>query len=178
MRIQRLAGIAAALLVAASGCNQATPPAAASAAPAPASKPGDPRYVVDTEPAGARDVIAARKESTDAEVVTVIGRIGGSTDPWVPKRAAFSIVDRSRKACSDIPGDQCPTPWDYCCDSDGIGEATALVKVVDEAGNVVPTDARELLGVTELQTVVVEGKAQRDEAGNLTVLANRVYVKK
>jgi hypothetical protein len=36
-------------------------------------------------------------------------------------------------------------------------------------------DARELLGVKELQTVVVKGKAKRDEQGNLTVLASGVY---
>ncbi len=39
-------------------------------------------------------------------------------------------------------------------------------------------DARELLKVTELATVVVKGKAQRDDAGNLTILASGVYVKK
>ena len=38
--------------------------------------------------------------------------------------------------------------------------------------------ARQLLDVKELSTVVVAGKAQRDDAGNLTVLASGVYVKK
>lgn len=38
-------------------------------------------------------------------------------------------------------------------------------------------DARELLKVKELSTVVVKGKAQRDDAGNLTILASGVYVK-
>ena len=38
-------------------------------------------------------------------------------------------------------------------------------------------DARELLNVKELTTVVVTGKAQRDDAGNLTILATGVYVK-
>ena len=39
-------------------------------------------------------------------------------------------------------------------------------------------DAKGLLKVKELTTVVVIGKALRDEAGNLTVLATGVYVKK
>lgn len=39
-------------------------------------------------------------------------------------------------------------------------------------------DAKELLGVKELSTVIVKGKAQRDDAGNLTVLATDVFVKK
>ena len=39
-------------------------------------------------------------------------------------------------------------------------------------------DARELLNVKELSTVVVKGKAQRDKAGNLNILASGVYIKK
>ena len=39
-------------------------------------------------------------------------------------------------------------------------------------------DAKRLLDVKELSTVVIQGKAQRDEAGNLTVLARGVFVKK
>ena len=39
-------------------------------------------------------------------------------------------------------------------------------------------DAKELLNVKELTTVVIKGKAQRDEAGNLTILATGVFVKR
>ena len=38
-------------------------------------------------------------------------------------------------------------------------------------------DARELLNVKELATVVVLGKAQRDDDGNLTILATGVHVR-
>ena len=55
---------------------------------------------------------------------------------------------------------------------------TALIKVIDENGSLLKADARELFQVKELSTVVVQGKAQRDDAGNLTVLARGVYVKK
>ena len=34
-----------------------------------------------------------------------------------------------------------------------------------------------MLGVQELSTIVVKGKAQRDDAGNLTVLASGIFVK-
>ena len=69
-------------------------------------------------------------------------------------------------------------PWDYCCETDRLPEATALVKVIDESGELVAVDTRELLGVKELQTVIVQGKAQRDEAGNLTILATGMYVRR
>jgi len=52
-----------------------------------------------------------------------------------------------------------------------------LIKVVDENGTLVKADTRELLKVKELSLVVVAGKAQRDDAGNLTILASGVFVK-
>ena len=110
--------------------------------------------------------------------IGAVGRIGGSTNPWVEGRASFEIVDSTLKACSDIPGDTCKTPWDYCCQTDKLPKSKALVKVVDASGTPVKSDARELLKLKELQTVVVRGKAKRDDAGNLTVLASGVYVRK
>ena len=109
--------------------------------------------------------------------MTITGRIGGDVDPWVKGRATFLIADHSLKACSENEGDNCPTPWDFCCEA-GIAESKATVKIVDDAGETVPTDARELLGVKELATVTIRGQAKRDEAGNLTVLATKVYVKR
>ena len=53
-----------------------------------------------------------------------------------------------------------------------------MVKVVDATNALVKTDAKRLLGVKELSTVVVQGKAQRDDAGNLTVLATGIYIEK
>jgi hypothetical protein len=49
---------------------------------------------------------------------------------------------------------------------------------VDENGSLVKANAKGLLNVKELSTVVVKGKAKRDDAGNLTVLATGVFVKK
>ena len=91
-------------------------------------------------------------------------------------RAAFSIVDHSLKACSQIEGDDCKTPWDYCCETDRLAKATVLVKIIDESDDLVAMDARELLGVQELQTVIIQGKIERDEAGNVVVLAGGLYV--
>jgi hypothetical protein len=135
------------------------------------------KYLLNEEPDGAVDVIKVREAAKDGDDILIVGRIGG-VDPWVEGRAAFSIVDNSLKACSDIPGDKCETPWDYCCESHKLATSTAFVKVVDENGDPVKADARELLNVKELSTVVIKGKAQRDDKGNLTILATGVYVKK
>ena len=155
------------------GCSQGQD----SQSTSPGKVPSDEKYLLASEPQGAQGVIHVRENAQDEQTVIVVGRIGGSENPWVERRAAFSIVDLSLHACSDKEGDECETPWDYCCETDLLPKATVLVKLVDDSGNLVATDARELLQAKELQTVVVEGKTKRDEAGNLTVLASGVYLK-
>ena len=71
-------------------------------------------------------------------------------------------------------GRHCAEPWDYCCAAN-LAKSIVLVKVVDGSGNLVRQDARELLGVKELETVVVQGKAQRDKAGNVSIVASKIY---
>jgi hypothetical protein len=135
------------------------------------------KYVLAEEPKGGQDVIEARESVKDGDDVVVVGRIGGD-EPWNEAFAAFNIVDTSLKACSDIPGDMCDTPWDYCCERDKLATSSTFVKVVDDEGNVVKGHAKKLLGAKELQTVVVTGKAKRDDAGNLTILAKGVYIRR
>ena len=164
-------GLVSALFIA--GCQQQ--PAIQSEQSSDALPAGN--YVLAAEPADAEDVRAVRQSAQDDQTVVVVGRIGGSVTPWVDGRAAFSLVDLELKACSDIEGDHCQTPWDYCCETDQLPEATILVKVVDDAGALVEVDARELLGVKELQTIVIQGKAVRDDVGNVTVMATGVFVR-
>ena len=135
-------------------------------------------YLLTEEPVDVQEVAAARSSVQDQQTVAVVGRIGGSADPWVKGRAAFSIVDLSLTSCSDMPDHQCKVPWDYCCETDELAAATALVKVVDAEGKLLQADARQLLKLSELQTVVVRGTAQRDDAGNLTLLASGIFVRR
>ena len=78
------------------GCSQETPPAKApNASNASASVDGS-RYLLDAEPEGAAGVIKARKDTEDDAEIVVVGRIGGSENPWVEGQAAFTIVDECR----------------------------------------------------------------------------------
>ncbi len=133
------------------------------------------QYVATTEPGGAMPVGEARESVEDMQAVTLVGTIGGSSDPFVEGLAAFTIVDPKVPYCP--PEEGCPTPWDYCCTQDQVKDNIATVKVVDGAGNPVAKDARQLLGVKELSTVVVEGTAKRDDQGNLTVAATKVFLR-
>lgn len=133
------------------------------------------QFVATTEPDNAVPVGTARESTEDEQEVTLVGRIGGSSEPFVEGLAAFTIVDPKVPYCSADEG--CPTPWDYCCTQDQVKDNIATVKVVDGEGKPVTGDARQLLGVKELSTVVIKGKATRDDRGNLTVAATKVFVR-
>ena len=135
-------------------------------------------YLLPDEPAGAKNVLEVKQAAKDGDDVLIVGRIGGGKKPFLEGLAGFTIVDPSLKACTDIPGDTCPTPWDYCCeDKAELNRGSVLVKFVDNEGKTLKKDARDMLGLEPLRTVVVRGKAKRDGDGNLTVLASAVHVR-
>lgn len=161
----------------AGGCSQpSSPPSsqAPQAGAADAAKAPDASYLLTEKPADAQGVAAARKSEAGKKEVAVEGLIGGSEQPFVEGVAAFTIVDPAISPCGADEG--CPTPWDYCCSTDQLKDNTAMVKIVGADGKTVSQDARKLLGVKELSKVVVRGKAKQDEQGNLTVLADKVFV--
>ena len=133
------------------------------------------QYVADNEPVDAMPVGEARETVADGQEVTLVGLIGGSSKPFVEGLAAFTIVDPKVPYCAADEG--CPTPWDYCCKTDAVKVNIATIKVVDESGKPVVGNAKEMLNVKELSTVVVKGTAKRDDQGNLTVAASKIFVR-
>lgn len=158
-------GLLFVLAVTAIGCSQSGDSKAS------ASKP-DQAYLLVEKPSDVLGVAEVRK--SDAKEVIVEGRIGGSTEPFVDGIAAFTIVDLAIPPCGKDEG--CPTPWDYCCAGDALETNMATVKIVGADGSPVSRDARELLGVKGLSRVVVQGQAQRDDHGNLTVIASKLHL--
>ncbi len=132
-------------------------------------------YETETEPAGAMPVGEAKQKTEDGQEITLVGVIGGSSKPFVEGLAAFTVVDPKVEYCAADEG--CPTPWDYCCTQDQVKDNIATVKIVNEDGKPVTQDAREFLNIKELSTVVVKGKAKRDDEGNLTVAASKLFVR-
>lgn len=156
------------------GCGS-SPPSADTTTSGPS--PEGAAYLLATEPPGAANVKDAKTIAKSDEKITLVGRIGGDVNPWIEGQAAFLVVDTALKPCNEQHDDGCKTPWDYCCDAGELPAHKAMVKIVDASGKPVATDARKLLGIKELQTVVVHGVAKRDESGNLTVLADGVFVR-
>jgi hypothetical protein len=165
--------VAALIAMLAAGCGGKAPEQEPGKATPPA---GGSKYLLSSEPEGARDVLAVLETAKDDEEIVVVGRIGGDEKPFVQDLAAFTIVDRSLKPCNANPEDNCQTPWDYCCEAD-LAKARTAVRVVDGHGNIVATGAKELLGLKPLDTVVVQGKAKRDPDGKFTLLATGLYVR-
>jgi len=137
--------------------------------------PGSSAYLLSREPGDVIAVGTARETAQTDQPITIVGRIGGSEKPFVDGIAAFTIVDLKVPYCADDEG--CPTPWDYCCQQDAVKPNIATVKLTDESGKTVSGDARELLGVKELSEVVVQGTAKKDDQGNLSLAASKVFVR-
>jgi hypothetical protein len=173
-----LVGLVVLATVIVSGCERAGESKNPSGPPAIKTDESGSGYLLAKEPEGAKPVLDVKQAAKDGDEVLIVGRVGGRVEPFVQGRASFTIVDPSLKSCSDIEGDNCENPWDYCCvNPSDLARATVLVKFVDEMGKTLDRDARELLGVEPLQTVVVRGKAKRDADGNLTVLASALHVR-
>jgi len=54
----------------------------------------------------------------------------------------------------------------------------ATIQFVDPSGEILYHDAKIWLGIKELDLVMVQGVAKRDEAGNLLLAAEKLYVKR
>jgi len=152
--------------LAAAGCSSS----------APVSKqPVDQTLLLAAEPADPVEVLDAKDQAKDGEAVVIVGRLGGGVKPWIDGRAAFLLVDtRVLPACKE--GEKCDENCPGC--SEAMLQASTMVKFLDRNGRVRLVDARDLLGVKEEQTVVVRGVASRDKAGNLSVAAEKIFVRR
>ncbi len=157
------------------GCGGSQP--AAPAATAGAELPAD--FFLASEPAGAAFVEAAKKAAKAGDEIVIRGRIGGSESPFVENRAVFTIVGPGIKACSDIEGDLCEMPWDYCCETaETIAAHSATIRVVDDQGALIRASVKGKGGVKELSDVIVKGKVAQAQGAVLVVHASGIFVAK
>jgi hypothetical protein len=180
---QVLSGLAMtfALVVACTGCSQGSATSengeATSSAATGSGLPAG--FVLASMPAEVRSVGETKGNVQKGDEVAIRGRIGGSAEPFVEGRAAFTMVDNKLKACSDIPGDLCPMPWDYCCEPrDSLAQHSATVRVVNADGSPASIDLREVTGIKELSDIVVVGTVEQAEGAVLLVHARGIYIAK
>jgi len=157
------------LVVAGCGTESAAPPAASSVA-----LPAD--LFATAAPAGAVDIVEAKKAAKDGESIVIKGHIGGSKDPLAANRAIMLVADSSLPTCDKIPGDTCKTPWDSCCEpGDVIAAKTIAVHVDGADGQPLKAGLAGANGIEPKKQVVVAGTI-RSVAGALVVDAKQIYV--
>lgn len=135
-----------------------------------------PSWMLTHAPTGARTVGAIKLSAVEGDTVVMLGRIGGRKDPITPGAAVFIVIDPAVPSCDQIPGDNCPTPWDYCCETrESVNANTATIQLVDETGNPIAADLTAL-GFRPLDEVVILGTIGPRPSGQvLTVRATGVY---
>ena len=124
-----------------------------------------------TEPAGAKPIAEVIAGLTANAAVVARGRVGEEGNS-----SYFTLADGSLKACTEM-GDECPTPWDYCCtsaDDKKLNMATVELRV---GGELIEKSVLGFHGLDHLTEVVVTGEAKKDSAGNVTIVASGIWVK-
>jgi hypothetical protein len=172
--------LAAVALVAGCDDKSATSSSAGGGASASAAaEPLPPGLMVDKAPENARPVAEVRKSAGDGDEVVVRGRIAGRAEPFTEGRAQFQLVDASVKACSEMPGENCPTPWDMCCeDAKSIADNSLTVQVVGADGRPLKATLNGVNGLKPLSEVAVKGKVKKSPDGKaMMVNATELYVK-
>lgn len=145
---------------------------AAETATAPPSPELKPLVAESGAPSQFVGVAKARETAADGSDVVVVGRL----KDFVAGKAAFTMVDGAIPSCLEDDS-ECDTPWDYCCIAPAkIAANSATVKLIGEDGNLLDGNLQGVNSIDHLSTVVVTGKAQKDETGNLTIAANKVYL--
>jgi hypothetical protein len=130
-------------------------------------------FYLAVAPTGAHGVLETRAVARPGDSVVVAGRVMD----FVEGRAALRMVDASLPACNEAgPMDDCPTPWDFCCDDPAeLAQALAVVELRD-AGGLVKSGLRGFHGLDHLKPLVVQGTLEQDADGNLTVAATGIHV--
>jgi len=142
-------------------------------------------FLLREPPADPLGVMACRErleERDEPLEVSLVGRVGGLSQPtWDPEQAVFMVADLGLEQHEASEDDAPPHDADNCpyCRARKQKELAglAMIKLVDAQGNTPAVSARQLLGVSEGQTIIVQGTAQLDpNLGSLLVETRGVYV--
>lgn len=137
------------------------------------------QLIVSEKPADAQTIAQVRSSFEVGQKVTFEGKVMGHKDPFVAGRAMVVLGDPSKLTSCDLKDcDQCPTPWDVCCDDpDDIKKFTATVQVVDAKGAPLKQGIKGLKGIAELSTLTITGTiAEGSNENNLLINASSIYL--
>jgi hypothetical protein len=137
-----------------------------------------------------KQLVAARKAANGAKTldVAVTGQIGGMPNvwadthpnfPWYAGQASFFLVDK--KIAAQFAAHAKQHGGNHNCAfcrslAAKNAHAAAVVNLIDEHGEIVRIDSRELLGLKEHQTVTVRGTAKLLGGKLLVIDATGIHV--
>ncbi|MDA9934666.1 hypothetical protein N9B88_02740 [Rubripirellula sp.] len=138
---------------------------------------GGGKYILTTAPADPQTPTDIKESVTEPTLVAITGRIdAGDVEPFQDGVASFMI--------SQLPeGDHAegdPDHADNCpfCKRKLKNAPKAVVRILDDAGEVMPVDARQLLGIAKGDVVVVRGSATYLEPVNTVQIdAEGIFVR-
>ncbi len=125
-----------------------------------------------------------------AHEVVMLGNIGGLANPWAESHRDYpfkkteaiffladpeAFIENEEAGHKHAPGEECAFCAAHAADK---ADLLAIVRFVDEKGEVLQTDARELFDVKEHDMVVVSGEARITDGGILVVDARGLYVRR
>jgi len=132
------------------------------------------KFLLSEEPSGAIGVAEAKQRLEKNNDVVLLGRIeAGEFAPWDDGKASFLITDATIEHHHHADDHECA----FCKGKKDPLEMMAIVRFLDDDMKVLSIDARELLGVKEKQLVVVRGRGEVDDLGQLTVSADGIYLR-
>jgi hypothetical protein len=163
-----------ATLTIAIGCKKT--PSPAPTASATESLPAN--LIATTPPTGAVDIIAAKAAAKDGDTIVIKGRVGAQKEPLAANRAIMTLADISLPTCDKTPMDNCPTPWDSCCQpAEELVAKSISVQVVGADGRPLKAGLAGVAGIAPLKQVIVSGTAKTSGgSAPLIVLAKQIYV--
>lgn len=124
------------------------------------------------DPGGAPIEVEAARALPGGSEVVVTGRV----KDFVTGFASFTLIDHRFTPCDEREDDECPTPWDYCCDpASEVAAGTVAIELRDGA-RPLRADLKGTHQFDHLVTAVVKGKTEKDEAGNVIVVAETLKI--
>lgn len=130
--------------------------------------------VLSAAPAGdPQSIHIIRLTAKPGDEITIHGRIMGSVSPFVDGRALFILGDpETLTPCNEVPGDECDTPWDVCCDTPEAKKlGTATIQIVDDGGHVLKEGVEGIGGLEKLARVTVTGKVAEGSSPELLLVS-------
>jgi len=134
------------------------------------------KYVLATPPANPTSLASAKTAVAKNPTIVVTGKIGGTElEPFESGKASFIISELPEpgESHSHTPGevDNCPF-----CKRRAAKVPKAIVQFVNEKQEVLPVDARALLGVAKDQVITIQGRGELNSLDMLVITASGVYL--